>query len=728
MLERKKLATLVFIFCTTVSAICVAGDETEQTGAERLLNASKSGDVEAVRLLVKKGVDVNSTNEYGLTPLYYAADRGWQDVVDLLIESGAKVEIPDEPFYRLNPMIMAARKNHAGVVRSLLNAGATCEVWTATWPTSLGHTEVVKVLVELRPKTYDQKALGQLLAIASQNENDELQQFLLERGAVLPKIDQTSIPEFNTLSAAELQKLDGVYRNPTDMTETRLWVRDGKVYFGPELDLAIPLQQTDNFAFTLGESSDLRLELPQPLGSRIDVIEQGNSTSFVRDEAQKKLSPNTLNGKAIGFWPRFRGVDGAGNADGLNLPIQFDVPSNEGLLWKTLVPGVGHSSPVVWGDKIILTTAVALDEEPTYQLRTNSGFDTHEEEIEYRWLVICLDLATGDKLWETELCRGKPVSKRHIMSSNANSTPAIDEASIVVNLAGEGVYCLSHDGEIRWKRNLGRLASGWFMDSGYEWGFASSPVIHEEKVILQCDVFEGAFLTALRLQDGSDIWRVEREELSSWGTPLVVKSQHGFQVVANGTRAICGYKIETGEELWRVNENSEITVASPVLNEHQVLVTGGYKPIDPIFSIDPDARGDITQSIRDNSEVAETGWFRERGGAYLVTPLVYRGLMYFLQTNGVITCLDSKDGSEIYKKRLASGRSGDIVASPIAADGNIYIAGSNGDVFVLAAGASFERPTVCPIGEPIMASPAAARSRLIIRGQNHVFCLAQEKH
>lgn len=749
-----KPISICLLGCLLLVPAVVAQDAVQESARvrseERVREAARSGEAAVIQRLLDEGVDVNAANRYRMTALYYAADRGDVASVELLLAAGAEVEIPNEPYYRLSPMIMAARKNHADVVQRLLDAGAQCGGWTAIWPASLGHSEVVEVLVTNRPDTFDQPVLDQLLSIATSAGNAPLVEFLTRKGAQQTATDQPVEKPFATLTPEECGLLDGIYQPVTGDGPVRIWVRDGKLFLGDELELAAPLRQADDFRFAITESDQAFVDFLKPLGRRLELIKLGNAETAdetnayvrsapvaadllgsrpeasVRESSGAKLALNP-----VAHWSRFRGPDGAGIADGFDLPTDFDATNGIGVAWKTPVAGVGHSSPVIWEDKVIVTSATPVGGEPSYELRTSSGFDTHRESIDYRWDVTCINLFDGSIRWTVQLHVGRPVAQRHIMSSHANCTPAINGDSIVVSLAGEGVYCLDHDGKLRWRKDLGKLAAGWFIDSGYEWGFASSPVIDDGLVYLQCDVFEGAFLSAMRLTDGNELWRTPREEWSSWGTPLIMTTAAGKQVIANGTKAICGYDASTGTELWRVLENSEVTVASPIPNGNQVLVTGGYKPIDPIFSIDPVADADAIAEIRASADgspsIGSGGWFRPKGGAYMVTPLVYDNQIYFFQSSGVMTCLRSDTGEPVFKARVAGGRSGDIVASPIACDGKIFVAGSHGDVFVLDAGDQYQRPIVCPVGEPIMATPAAAPGRLIVRGKDHVYCFTKNE-
>ncbi len=740
MILRKNGAILFSTLVLTYFCSFLWGQSVEQKaenlGAHdgELHVAARAGDTDKINRLLNDGVDVNFKNRYGLTALYYAADRGHTNAVRTLIEAGAELEIPNEPFYRLNPLIMAVRKNHVEVTRLLLKKGATCGSWTAMWPANLNHTEVVKVLVELRPEVYKESVLNQLAGIAQGNENEELLKFLIGKGATAEPSPYAAEVETNPLSRDDQIAVDGIYQVLDESESTRVWARRGTLYLGNEFELASELKRVSNDEFEMIENPDVRIKFSSPMGSRLQIIRSSKGEDLKKTDRRmfvkvKVHAPTnaTTSGSSTSKarWTRFRGADGTGNADGLDLPVAFDATLNKGVAWKTRIPGVGHSSPVIWDDNVFLTSAEPVSKEPKYDLRVASGFDTHQEDIEYRWIAYCVSLSSGKIKWQKQLDQGRPRAKRHVMSSHANCTPSVDGEHVIVNLAGQGIYCLTHDGEIKWEKDLGKLAAGWFMDPGYEWGFASSPVLRDKRVYLQCDVFEGSFISVLNSEDGEEIWRTKREEVSSWGTPLLMNIGDEFQIIANGTRAICGYDAAHGKELWRIEDNSEITVASPIPNGNHVVVTGGYQPVKPIFSIDISERGNLTPP-KDAQPTGQPGlqWWLPTGGAYSITPIIYRDLLYVFQSNGVLTTFEAGTGKKIYKKRVVSGRSGDIVASPIVSDSKIYVVGGDGDVFVLRAGPEYERPTVCPIGEQVMATPAAAPGRLVIRGLNHLFCFS----
>ncbi|MEL7497771.1 MAG: ankyrin repeat domain-containing protein [Planctomycetota bacterium] len=691
-----------------------------------LHEAAREGDTDKIKELLGTGVDVNLKNRYRLTALYYASDRGHESTVELLLDSGAETEIPNEPYYRLNPLIMAARKNHAGVVRLLLQKDAQCGSWLASWPASLGHTEVVKTLVELRPDTFNEASLNQLAGIAKSTNNKALFEYLENKGAKAELPKPSTINQ--TLSKTDQKAIDGVYQTTEGDESVRIWARRGKLYLGDELELALELERISEQEFQGKENQSVRLKLQKPWGQSLTIVDANDSNSveasFVRSSIDAN-SASTRSPRVTGRWPRFRGEHGDGNADGFNLPVKFDATTGEGVLWKTKIPGLGHSSPVIWNDKVFLTSAEAISDDPKYDMRIASGFDTHTEDIEYRWIAVCIDLNSGKLIWKKQLDEGLPKAQRHVMSSHANCTPAVDDEFLVINLAGQGLFCLSHDGEILWKKDLGRLAAGWFMDPGYEWGFASSPILHNQKIYVQCDVFGGAFIAALSARDGSKLWRTERQEISSWATPLLLENDPSHpQLIVNGTRAICSYDPVNGKELWRVEDNSEVTVASPIRNGSHVIVTGGYQPVRPIFSVDVSQRGNLTPKP-DATKNKGLQWWTNKGGAYGVTPIIDDGILYIFHGNGILTTYRSDTGEQIYKQRIGS-RTGDIVASPIVSDGKIFLAGGDGDVFVIPTGEEFQKATVCPIGEQVMATPAAAANRLLIRGVEHLYCLANE--
>jgi len=417
-------------------------------------------------------------------------------------------------------------------------------------------------------------------------------------------------------------------------------------------------------------------------------------------------------------WPSFRGANAAGNGDGTPTPVVWNAEKGENLLWKTPVPGIAVSSPIVWGDRLFVSTAVSGD--PNAGIRTGLYGDVEpvDDASRHSWRLYALDRATGKIVWERTAHEGVPKTKRHPKSSQASATPVTDGERVVVSFGSEGLYAYSFDGDLLWKQDLGVLNSGWFYDPDYEWGLGSSPIIWDGMVIVQCDIQKGSFLAAFDVATGRPVWRTEREEIPSWATPTIFQADGHTELVTQATTFTRGYDPVTGKELWRFSGNSEVTIPTPVVAGDLVIITNGYRGVQPIRAVRPGARGDITLPDGQTSS-ASVAWSMLRGGPYIPTPVVYEGLLYVCQGNGVLATYDAETGERIYQDRIGSG--GSFSASPVAADGKIYFTSEDGDIFVVRAGRTYELLAKNPVGEILMATPAIAGGVLFVRGLNHVF-------
>jgi outer membrane protein assembly factor BamB len=419
-------------------------------------------------------------------------------------------------------------------------------------------------------------------------------------------------------------------------------------------------------------------------------------------------------------WPQFRGPAAAGIADGAELPDTWAATGN-GILWKTRIPGLAHSSPVVWGEQLFLTTAISSLPGATFKPGLYGDGTASEDRSVHHWDVLSLDKRTGKVLWQRTAYEGVPREKRHIKATYANATPATDGRHVVAFFGSQGVYAYDLQGKLQWKRDLGRLDVGAYDAPDYEWGAASSPILYEDLVILQCDQQKGSFLVALRLKDGSEAWRTPREELPSWATPNVYTGDRPPELVTNAPKFIRGYDPLTGKELWRLGRSSNITAPTPVFAGDLIVVMSGRRPNAPIFVVKAGARGDITLP-----EGATTGgpvqWTRENAGAYMPTPLIYRDHLYVIKNQGILTCYNLRTGELKYEQRLPEVGSG-FSASPVAADGKLYLPSEDGDVFVVRAGPQFELVARNAMGQPLMASPAVSEGVLYLRGERDLFAV-----
>jgi len=428
-------------------------------------------------------------------------------------------------------------------------------------------------------------------------------------------------------------------------------------------------------------------------------------------------------GQDDGNWPSFRGSFANGVAEGQALPLQWNVPKGEMLRFKVAIPGLAHSSPIVFGERLYLTTAVSSEAGATFKPGLYGSGDASADRSVHEWQVICLEKSSGKILWQKTATKGVPRDKRHIKATYANSTPATDGEHVVAFFGSQGVFCFGTDGEMLWQRDLGRLDVGAYDLPGYEWGSASSPVIWDGKVFVQCDTQKDSFLMALDVKTGETVWNTLRDELPSWGTPTVYPGGEGqrAELITNGSNFIRGYDLATGDELWRLGGSSKITAPTPVFADRLIIVASGRAPERPVFAIRAGAEGDITLP-KNRSGNESVAWSLTRRGPYMPTPLIYQKRVYVLNNDGPFACYDLSTGAEIYRLRLPHRGDG-FSASPVAADGRIYLASESGNVFVIKAGDDFELLATNEIGEPIMATPAISGGTIFVRGSEHLFAI-----
>lgn len=419
-------------------------------------------------------------------------------------------------------------------------------------------------------------------------------------------------------------------------------------------------------------------------------------------------------------WPRFRGPDGSGVAETRQLRTLWNVDTSEAIAWKTALPGLGHSSPVVWGDRIFLTTAVTSAVTNTYNAK-DAGIQPANDTAAHEWRVLAVDKNNGGILWSRTAHRGVPTVKRHVKATQANASPATDGRIVVVSFGSEGLYCYDVDGNLLWKQDLGVLDPGYAGQPELSWGFASSPIIHAGLVILQCDIQQKSFIIAFNAKDGSRAWRTERDELPAWSTPVIHHGKTRTELITSGSKYYRGYDPRTGRELWRLHDNSEVKVPSPVVANGLYYLTGGNPRGREFYVVRPNAAGDISPPANAPSS-AVVAWRKQRGSPYTPTPIVYDGLLYICNDNGVLTVYDAVSGAQVYMHRIGTTNS-TFSASPVAGRGHLYFASEDGEVFVLKAGRTYELVATNRMGEPLMATPAISDGLLIIRGQQHLFAV-----
>lgn len=422
-------------------------------------------------------------------------------------------------------------------------------------------------------------------------------------------------------------------------------------------------------------------------------------------------------------WPQFRGPHATGVVEGSPQPVKWDASTQTNVRWKTKVPGLSHSSPVVWGNKIFVTTAVSSATKDETRFGLYGDVAPVKDNPEHTWKVYAFDKQKGTILWERTAYTGIPKVKRHPKSTHAAATPVTDGKYLIAMFGSEGLYAYDLNGKLLWKQDLGVLDAGWFYDVDYQWEYANSPIIYKNLVIIQADIQKDSFIAAYDIKNGKLVWKTMREELPGWSSPTVYEGKTRAEIVTAGAKAIRGYDPTTGKELWKLGPMSEIATPTPFAALDLIFVTSGYRPVQPIYAIKPGASGDLT--LKENQTSSEfIAWSKDRGGPYMPTPIVYGDLLYTCSNNGVLTAYNAKTGERVYQERLG-GTGGAFTSSPVASDGKIYLSSEDGDVFVVKAGPKYELLSKNPVGEVMMATPAISDGLLIVRTVSHLFAFGE---
>ncbi len=678
--------------------------------AEELWSAARRGDAAAVKALLDRGADVNAKSAYGTTALFVAADRGHVEVVRVLLRHKADVNAKDT-FYQSTALTWAAGKGHGKVVAALLEAGATGGDDVLLAAAAGGQVDVVRaVLAKGKPKP---EALNKALK-ATPARMTEVADLLKKAGAKGTPSAQAEV------SAERLKPYAGVYRNDKGKEYEVLLL--GKTLYALADGKAHVFTPRGEDSFTSAQDSALTFQFRREAGNLTALVLKKDKTEtvYARQEAKKPAPPpddGPVTVAAPQNWPSFRGPHASGVADGQKPPVVWDVDKGINVRWKTPIPGLGHSCPVVWGDRLFVTTAVSSDPKSEFRPGQYGDVEPAKDKSEHVWKVYCLDRHSGAVLWERTAHRGVPRVKRHPKASQANCTPAADAGHLVVCFGSEGLYCYDHAGNLLWQHDLGDLDAGWFFDRDYQWGFGSSPALYRDLAFVQCDVGKGSFLAAYRLADGKEAWRAPRDEVPSWSTPTVCEGPGRAELITSATHYARGYDPLTGKELWRLGRLSEITVPAPVVGQGLIFLSSGYRPVQPIYAVRPGASGDISLP-KDKTSAGAVAWSAPKGGPYLPTPIVYGDYLYVCANGGVLTCYEAKTGKQVYRERL--GGSSGYTASPVAADGRLYFTSEEDGVRVVKAGPKFELLAENPLGEVCLATPAISDGMLFFRTQHHV--------
>ena len=735
---RLSLVILVAIAPMMLAQVSEKQAPAKQMGAERLWQAARSGDLEAVQRELDTGVDVNSATTYQSTALSFACDRGHLQVVELLLSRGANPNVKDT-FYNATPLTWAQLNKHYDVISLLLKAGVEGANEMLLDAISERNAELSRAIIKSGRVDAESLSIASMLATAQ--ESAELLD--LFKGLNFPK---RNLPQ---LTADELQKLTGSFQLKGG--ESRLVVSvKGK---GLGIDFGISGAQewfgTGDGEFRLGRQV-INFQVMDDKVTSIFLETNGAKYEYLPaladDDSNKKPlptaeEPSTVTGSlehtsnesdaavSSGNWPMFRGSGSRGVADGQHPPLKWDITTNQNVAWRKKIPGFGNSCPVIWENRLFVTSAVSTSGNNSVQIGIYGDVKSVDDDSVCDFVLYCLDKQSGEILWQRTCKSAKPAVKRHSKSSHANPTVATDGSHVIAWFGSEGLYAFDVDGNPRWSRDLGVLDSGWFYDPSYQWGFGSSPVISGDQLYLQCDIQKGSFICCLNLKNGEELWRTERDEIPTWSTPVIYQFGDLPMLITNGTRAARGYDARDGKLLWWLADHSEIVVPTPSVSHDLIYLSSGYAPIQPIVAVRPEARGELKlpgRKPKDGSETPQSdegiAWSHQRGGPYMPSPIVYGDFLYILANNGIVSCYRAKSGEQLYKKRLNGGIQS-FTASPIAADGHIYFTAEDGTVSVLKAGGRFEQVSSNPGNTKVLSTPAISEGTFFLRTIDEIIVL-----
>jgi outer membrane protein assembly factor BamB len=415
-------------------------------------------------------------------------------------------------------------------------------------------------------------------------------------------------------------------------------------------------------------------------------------------------------------WPQFRGPGASGVSAAAGLPDTWS--ATEHVAWKTRIPGRGWSSPIVWGNRVYVTTAIKEGDEPEpVKKGLYLGGNREAPKEPHRWVVYALDLQTGAIAWEQEVHRGVPSHGHHLKNTLASETPVTDGERVYAYFGNVGLFCLDLDGKPLWSKRWESVPTR------YGWGTAASPVLHGDRIYVVNDNDAQSFLVALDKKTGEEAWRVVRDEKSNWATPFVWESGPRVEIVTPGSGKVRSHGLD-GKPIWELGGMSSITVPTPLAAHGLLYVTSGYvmDRRKPLFAIRPGASGDISLA-EDQASSPQIAWCQKKAGPYNPSPIVYGKHLYVLYDMGLLACFDAVTGAPVYEKQRIAPDARAFTASPWACDGRLFCLSEDGDTYVIRPGPAFELLRTNRLGELCMATPAVVRGGLVIRTESHVFCI-----
>ena len=418
-------------------------------------------------------------------------------------------------------------------------------------------------------------------------------------------------------------------------------------------------------------------------------------------------------------WPQWRGPIATGEALYGNPPLRWS--ETENIRWKIPIPGAGHATPVIWGNQIFILTATKTDQNadpekidalkqqlPSWQ--RNSG-KVPTNVLKYE--ILSINRKDGSILWRKMLRQGLPHEGTHADGSWASGSPLTDGEHVFAFFGSHGLYCLDMQGNVLWEKDFGD------MKIKASFGEGNSPALYKDKLVINWDHEGQSFIVVLNKKTGEQIWKKDRDEMTSWATPLIVEHNGQVQIIVNATGNVRGYDLETGEVIWKSTGMTANVVPSPVFADGRIFVMSGF-------------RGNALQSIhldKANGDLQASDaiiWSYDKGTPYVPSPLIYKNTLYFLKNNnGILSCFNANTGEPFYESRRLTELKG-VYASPVAINDRVYIADRKGVTVVLKHGPSPEILATNTLNESFTASPAIVDNELYLRGQEYLYCIVEK--
>lgn len=415
-------------------------------------------------------------------------------------------------------------------------------------------------------------------------------------------------------------------------------------------------------------------------------------------------------------WHHWRGPDANGISYSTAPPLRWDADTN--VKWKVELPGSGSGTPIVWGNRIFLLAATETDKKPQQPMTPRPLSNSRLASLTspppttlYQFRVLCLDRKTGEVVWQKVAKEETPHEGHHPTHGYASASATTNGKLLFAFFGSRGLFCFDLDGELKWNKDFGDMVTKLGFGEG------ASPVVHDNGLILVWDHEGDSFITRLNAETGEEEWRVFRDEITSWATPLIAQYDGVTHVITNGTKLARSYNLETGELLWQRGGQAQNPIPSPIFSDGVAYVMTGFRGYS-INAVPLDARGDLSED--------QIAWYRQDAAPYVASPVLYEDLLYFTkERRSIIHCVNAKTGEVVYEgERLPE--TGVIYSSLVAAAGNIYVTNRAGTTFIIKHGPTFEIVAVNRLGETVNASPVIVGNELLLRTEKHLYCIQED--